>query len=162
MFGFIFGSLCLLGLFGMARHVAWHHGHGGSGHGCGGRHGWRRHRRMHGEAFGRAAAEVIKRRLRVDEDQEIVIDHAMKDARAVLEELGAELKDSRKGLADAFRGDPVDDGALAAAFSRHDDAVARARRQVASAMKQVHAVLDADQRKLAADWLEKGGGGWWS
>ena len=104
----------------------------------------------------------LKRRLRVDEEQEPVIDHAMKDAHAALKELRSELDATRAPIAEALRGETVDDAALAAAFARHDDAVARARREVVSAIRQVHAVLDADQRGKVADFVAAGKaeGGW--
>jgi uncharacterized membrane protein len=177
MFGFIFGTVCLLGLVGMARRAMWRHHmgyaggfgpamHGCGGHGYGGRRGgpWGRRRRggPGEEGFVRAAAEVLKRRLRVDEEQEPVIDHAMKDAHAALKELRSELDATRAPIAEALRGETVDDAALAAAFARHDDAVARARREVVSAIRQVHAVLDADQRGKVADFVAAGKaeGGW--
>lgn len=178
MFGLLFGTVCLLGLVGMARAAMWRrmafagHGYHGCGHGPWGHHGgfrggpWSggRRRRSEGgeEGFVRAAAEVVKRRLRLDEEQEPVVDHAMKDAHAAIKELRSELEATRGSIADALRGDTVDDAALAAAFARHDDAVARARREVTSAVKQVHAVLDADQRAKVADFVSAGKreGGW--
>jgi uncharacterized membrane protein len=170
MFGFIFGTVCLFGLMGIARRAMWHryagphgHHHGYAGHGCGprGYGGFRRGRpdRM-SEGFVRAAGEVVKRRLGIDEEQEPIVDHALVDLRKALKTLSDELKDTRGAVAGAFAAEAVDDAALATAFARQDDAVARARREVVSAMKQVHAVLDADQRKRASDWLAAGEGGW--
>lgn len=181
MFGFLLGTVCLLGLVGgFAQRAMWrrHHGYGGChaggshGGGChggghygggrwGGRFGGRRGRpdRM-GEGFARAAGEVFKRRLHIDEEQEPIVDHALVDLRKTLKELGDELKESRAAISGAFAGEAVDDAALATAFARQDDAIARSRREVISAMKQVHAVLDADQRKHAAEWLGSTDGGW--
>jgi len=42
---------------------------------------------------------------------------------------------------------------LAAIFARHDDALAKSRRDVVSALKQIHAVLRPEQRQQAAQWL---------
>jgi uncharacterized membrane protein len=103
---------------------------------------------------------VFKRRLDIDEEQEPIVDHAFVDLRKAGKELVDELKDTRKTLADAFAGEAVDEAALAAAFARHDDATARARRDIVSAFKQIHAVLDPEQRKRAAAWLAAGEGGW--
>jgi uncharacterized membrane protein len=103
---------------------------------------------------------VFKRRLDIDDDQEGIVDHAATDLRAALKELVEELKDTRASIADAFRGDTVDDAALAVAFARHDDAVGKARRDVVSAFKQIHAVLDEEQRAKATDWLASGDGRW--
>ena len=149
MFGFVVGTLSLIGLVGLigshrhrhhayahgcgrGHHARWGHGRGhGPGYGGRDRAGWH-------EGVGRAAGEVFKRRLRIDEDQEPIVDLALRDARAALTELGTTLRDSRTELADALRGDAVDDASLAAAFSRQDQAVAEARRQVVSAAKQIH------------------------
>lgn len=172
MFGFVFGTICLLGLVGMAR------GGGGCGHhGYNGGHShWsgysrrsrksKRHWRSGGgpETWSRVGAEMLKRRLDIDEDQEGIVDHAFKDVVDALKELRDEHKETRDDLAEAFRGDEVDDARLATVFSRHDDATSRARRQVVSAFKQIHAVLDEKQREEAADLLAKGhqghGGSW--
>lgn len=157
MVGFFIGTVVVAALAGalaarIGRRCAWRHG----GHGCCGRRG----RRGHGERYGRAIGEVVKRRLDIDEEQEPIVDHALRDAREALRELGEELKATRATIADALRGEAVDDAALAAAFQRHDDAVARARRQVVSAVKQVHAVLEPEQRATAADLLGKPDGRW--
>ncbi len=168
MFGFFFGTLCLLGLVGVTRRMMWggyygpRHGYGGHGwHGWHGRRGGRHGRGgFPSEGVGRAFTEVIKRRLQIDDDQEGIVDHAFADIRKSASELKDELAATRTGIADAFRGETVDEAALASAFARHDDAVSRARRDVVSSLKQVHAVLDADQRAKAADWMaatEKGG-----
>lgn len=179
MLGIAFGTLCLLGLIGMAKGA--HHRHHAHAHGCGGgarwghgrwegrwdgegregrRGGGRRRDAWTNEGFGRAAGEILKRRLRVDDDQEPLVDHALADLRAAVKELGEELNGTRDGLADAFRGEKVDDAAIAAAFARHDDAIGRARREVVSALKQIHAVLDDEQRAKAADWLASGDARW--
>ncbi|MDP2304663.1 MAG: periplasmic heavy metal sensor [Pseudomonadota bacterium] len=164
MLGFFFGTVCLLGLVGMAKRAI--HGGGGCHRHCGARGGWggcgaRRGRPgRRGDGFARAAGEVFKRRLRIDEEQEPIVDHALIDLRKSLKELMEELEGSRAAISGAFVAEVIDDAALASAFARHDDAIARARREVVSAMKQVHAVLDADQRKHAAEWLGSTDGGW--
>lgn len=164
MSGLVFGGVALLGLLFVARRAFWcrhAYAHGACGghrygaHGFGYRRGWRRGPRMGSDGFARAAGEVLKRRLGVDEEQEPIVDHALVDVRKALEELATELRDSRAALGDALRGETIDDAALSAVFARQDDALARARRQVVSAVKQVHAVLDADQRKAAADAVSK-------
>lgn len=171
MFGFFFGTLCLFGLLGMAKHAAFAHHHGYAYAGCGrGGYGagpWGHARRGPGRAsadgFARAAGEVLKRRLDIDDEQEMIVDHALIDARKAFENLHKELEATRAGIADAFRGEAVDDGALAAAFTRHDDAIAKARREVVSSLKQVHAVLSPEQRKQAAELLAGASArGWWS
>lgn len=163
MFGFLFGTFCLAGLVGLSGAHRAHRHHHGRHRGCGGPHG-RRHR--HGPrggrrgGFSRAAGEVLKRRLDIDDDQELVVDHALKDARDALKELREVVRDDREALADALRGDEVDQAALDAAFARQDEALARARRQLVSAAKQVHAVLEPEQRATAADLVAHGRPGW--
>ena len=140
----------LLGLFRVGRRARCHH-HGHPGHHRRWRRGGRRHRNLH-----RVAGEVLKRHLDIDEDQEGIVDHAVADLRESLEELSHTLRDSRPTLADAFRGEAVDDAALQATFARHDEELARTRRQVVSALKQIHAVLDDEQRARAAEWIAEG------
>lgn len=178
MIGFLFGTMCLFGFAGLMKasfihhhHGAYAHGHGGGCHGGRwGGHGGGRGRRggfafdeegPRGDGFARAFGEILKRRLRIDEDQEGLVDHALIDLRAAVKELATVLKDSRKSLADAFRGEKVDDAALAASFGQHDEAITRARRDVVSALKQVHAVLTPEQRAQAADWLAQGDAKGW-
>jgi len=175
VFGLFIGILCLFGLFAMFRAAMWrrHHGYyAWAGPGCGGygyrgdgRRGWGgRGRRgpasMGSDGFARAAGEVFKRRLRIDDEQDDIVDHALIDLRKAVKELVDEVKDTRAGIADAFRGETVDEAALAAAFARHDDALSRARREVVSSLKQVHAVLDPEQRTQAADLIASGEGRW--
>jgi uncharacterized membrane protein len=173
MLGFLFGTLCLFGLVGAARRHYYYGAYGGS---CGG--GYRGYRGGHShwresgwresgptgdgrtawvgdERFARAAGEVLKRRLRVKEDQEAIIDHALTDLHASLKELRTNVKDSREELANAFRGEKVDDAQLAVLFDRWSDALTQARQDTTSALKQIHAVLDPEQRTRAADWLGK-------
>ena len=90
MFGFFFGTLCLFGLVGVAcsgnRHVTAGYGRR-YGRSCGQREGQEDggRRRRRGRAskahFARAAGEMFKRRLDIDEDQEDIVDHALKDLR---------------------------------------------------------------------------------
>ncbi len=111
---------------------------------------------MSPESYARAMGEVIKRRLRIGADQEDIVDHALRDARQALRDLASTFRDSRGDLADAFSGESVDDAVLAAAFGRHDAELERARADLGSALKQVHAVLDADQRARLVKLLAEG------
>ncbi|MBA2320768.1 MAG: hypothetical protein H0V89_06395, partial [Deltaproteobacteria bacterium] len=43
---------------------------------------------------------------------------------------------------------------------RQDEAITSARREVISALKQIHAVLDPEQRARAASWLAAADGRW--
>lgn len=167
MFGFVFGTLCLFGFIKLARGGR-HHRRGRCGHGYHGGRGFRGGRGFYdgreggprGEGFARAFGEIIKRKLRIDEEQEGLVDHALKDLRASLAELAKVAHDSRAAFANAFREETVDEGALAGVFSQHDEALARARRDVVSALKQIHAVLTPEQRVEAAEWLASGDAPW--
>lgn len=98
-------------------------------------------------------AEMLKRRLDVDEDQALVVDHAMVDVKEAWQELSISMKDAREEASDALRGEAVDQAALDALFARTDEELARTRRHVVSAVKQVHAVLDDEQRETLADLM---------
>jgi Spy/CpxP family protein refolding chaperone len=163
MFGVVLGAValfCVLGFikarrFGRGWHH--HHGHRGGWH----RGGWDRddedddrpRRRRRGDGFFRATGEVVKRRLKVDEEQEGIVDLALTDLREAVSGFREVLNDSRTEIASAFRGSEVDQAALDAVFARHDEELARTRREVVSALKQIHAVLDPEQREAAVGWL---------
>lgn len=161
MFGFLMGTICLILLvkviFGGRRRR---------------QHGYNRKCGKHsdGESFKRgrrgrrgfvgAIREVFKRKLDLDEDQADIVDHAFRDLKEAGVELKEVIKDSREDIVGAFNKDNVDDAALAAVFARHDDQLKTARKNIVSALKQVHAVLDPDQREAAADWLGTAEGSW--
>jgi hypothetical protein len=177
MFGFLIGTLSLLGLIGM---MGSHHHHrrawayGGGGCGRGGRfYGRRGHGPWsHGgswdgpadekmsDGFAKAAGEVFKRRLGIDEDQEGIVDHALRDLKGAVKEAKDTIAASREEIAKAFAGEAVDDALLQVVFERHDEAVKKSRRDVISALKQVHAVLTPEQRARATEWLGKANGEW--
>lgn len=101
----------------------------------------------------RAFGELLKRRLDIDEDQEGIVDQALKDIRKSMKDLKSVMADSRGDLADAFTGKEVDEASLAAVLGHQDDEVKRLRREIVFALKQIHAVLDSEQRELAVEWL---------
>ena len=140
------GALCafsLLSLLSFVRCAFWRRRACARSGACG--RGWGRR--------SRAVAEMVKRRLGVRADQQALIDPAFIDMQASLQGLRAAITATRAPVADLLRAETVDETALAAIFALHDEALARARREVVSAVKQVHAVLDVDQRKKAADLL---------
>lgn len=154
MFGFFFGTLCLLGLVAVTRGPRHH----GCGHHKDGRRNHHRGRRRSGERFGRAASEVFKRKLGIDEDQEDLIDHALDDLHGSVRGLRTSMKASKSDFVAAFSGEEVDDAALAALFEAQDQDLKWFRREAVSALKQVHAVLDPEQRQQATSWLGRAGG----
>ena len=162
MFGFFFGTLCLFGLVGVAcsgnRHVTAGYGRR-YGRSCGQREGQEDggRRRRRGRAskahFARAAGEMFKRRLDIDEDQEDIVDHALKDLFGAVKELKTAVADTKSDIAEAFGHEEVDDARLAVAFETHDEELGKARRKVVSALKQIHALLTPEQREVAVEWL---------
>lgn len=168
MLGILFGTMCAIALVGLRPlgrgfHGHPHHGHHGCGHGrWSGRsrhgHHHREGRRGRRGAFTRAAGEMFKRKLDLDEDQADLVDHALGDLRDAVKDLGIALQDGKQELARAFAGDDVDDATLAAIFASQDEDVARFRRSAVSALKQIHAVLEPDQREEATAWLARFGG----
>jgi len=159
MSGFFFGALCLFGLLCVTRGARYRRHACADGRGNHYRDGYgrpTRRRRSTRAGMTVAATEIFKRRLDIDEDQEDIVDHALRDLFASIKELKEGLTESRSDIADAFTGETVDDGALDATFAIHDSDLARSRREVVSALKQVHAVLTPEQRTRAADWLREG------
>jgi Spy/CpxP family protein refolding chaperone len=160
MIEFFFGTACLLAMVGVVRG-------GRRGHCHGGAPSWRHGQYRSGPSgrgarggFARAAGEVLKRRLDIDPDQEDIVDHALSDLRDTARALKEVVNDSREELAAAFGGDDVDVAAIDAVWARHDEALARARREAVSAVKQIHAVLDPEQRERAVQILTNARPGW--
>jgi Spy/CpxP family protein refolding chaperone len=139
--GFVLGVLFVLGMFVLFKGAAWRRGGWGHGH-------HHHHPRRHRYGWGR-----IKQHLKVDEDQEGIVDLALTDLRRAVTGLREALMDGRGEIARAFRGDRVDDAALDAVFARQDEDLARARREAVSALRQIHAVLEPEQREAAVTWL---------
>lgn len=138
-------ALCAFSLLSILRFAFWRRracARSGA-RGCGG--GWGRRSRL--------AAEMFKRRLGVRAEQQALIDPAFLDMQATLQAFREAITATKAPVADLLRAETVDETALAAIFAVHDEALARARRELVSAVKQVHAVLDGDQRKKAADVL---------
>jgi Spy/CpxP family protein refolding chaperone len=175
MFGFFVGTACLIGLIATVRrrrYGYWAHAHGHFGPpwmahgGCGpsgfrGGPPWARGGYEGGyEGFGRGNfASRIAERLGLREEQWPTV----KDAFRGLEDAGRELRQaSRKGreqLAEAFRGESLDENALGEAQASFEEMTEKARKAFVDALAKVHGVLDADQRRAFARFLEGGFGG---
>ena len=173
MLGIMFGTLCLFGLAKVVRgpHCrSFHHGH----HGHHGHHegGWRAHRGFHGggeshegqrrrgRGFGRAASEVFKRKLDLDDEQADLVDHAFRDLGDAGRGFKESLRTQKQDLAAAFSAEEVDESALAALFAAQDEELQRFRRTALSVFKQIHAVLEPEQRAEATRWFASQGGRW--
>jgi hypothetical protein len=188
MFGFVFGTVCLIGLIKLAwcgrRAMACSYGGygygeewGGSCHGGRwGRGPWARHGHGHGpwhhghghgpgprgwrgRGFGeRAALRFLFERLDTTPGQEKVIIEAY-------EEIKDPLKQGREGfgaifgdLAKAMRAGEFDHTAVAETWMKQDKSLEQARIAIAAALARVHDALDERQRKILAELLESGPG----
>jgi hypothetical protein len=165
MLGFLFGTVCLVGLIKVLRR-----GHGycgrfgyGHGHGCGGYgyHGYG------GEGYGgyggsRGRSPWFLRslfeRLETTPGQEKAIAHALDQLRENRRVLREELQQTRADIARAVGGGLIDDRTLDETFARHDRLLAQLRVSFVEALKTVTETLDEGQRKQLAQWLE---GGFW-
>lgn len=171
MLGFMFGALCLLLLFSMvSRRRRWAYAQGG---GCGHR-SWRHRRRHHhhhdhdheqprhwrARGFGRGARRAARRHLDLDEDQQELVDEAIRRARKAGKGLMDIVKDSRDELADAVLGDTLDQARLDAVFEKWDESLSEARSEVVDAIGRAHAALTPEQRRRLARWIDRDGTSW--
>lgn len=165
MFGFLFGTACMIGLVKMAKHAR-HERHGCHGGGHRGRHGGWQGRRggWGGPAMsmqGRVKHMLI-RKLGLREEQEVTLDAALGDAKKAFEHYYGDMKESRGGLAAAVRGDQVDHVRLGVLFESHDESTAELRKDLVRAIERLHAALDADQRIRLSDLLSTDVFGWYN
>lgn len=174
MIGFLIGTVCLIGLVKVLRWGRWHrHGYGygyghGHGHGCGGhgRHGWHGRGRGFGGGWGRGAfLRGMFERLETTPGQEKVILQAAEDLQAAFQKLRPAAK-GMEDLAAALRAESFDEGSAAKFSVEAEEMFGSVRTAVLDALRKVHEVLDARQRGMLADFLERrfqgrgfGGGG---
>ena len=144
MFGFIIGTLCLIGL---VRVVA----RGRRGR-YGGYYGHGYHR-----GFGpRGALNAVLARLDTAPGQEKVIAAAVDDFVGQARQSGREVRETRKAVAEALRAERLDEGRLNEVFGRHDAALDQIRRAGVDATRKIHEALDERQRKILGDLVEGG------
>lgn len=136
MFGFIFGTACLIGLTVMVAR---------------GPHGrFRRHyRRAKGFFLG-----ALLERLDTTPGQEKAIRSAIDDFTESTEGVRRELFASREDIARAVRGEILDSRSLEDAFRRHDAAIGDLRNAFVNALTRVHETLDDRQRRTLAELIE--------
>lgn len=148
MFGFLLGTACLIGLVAVLRRGRYGRFTGHS-----------RHRR-HGP---RGALNALMSRLDTGPGQEKVIVAAAEELFERARESGRKLRDTRRDLAQAVRGERVDEARLNEVFGRHDAAIDELRAGSVEALRKVHEALDDRQRKLLGDLIDSGdpyGYGW--
>jgi Spy/CpxP family protein refolding chaperone len=150
MFGFIIGTVCLIGLVRVLRggrswHGRW--GHGGYGYGPIARSGGR----------GRWFLRSIFERLETTPGQEKAIVSALDELRGNRGVLREEARQTREELARVVAGGLVDDASLEETFARHDRLLAQLRVSFVEALKRATEALDERQRKQVADLLQRTG-----
>ncbi|MEO7095230.1 MAG: hypothetical protein ABI175_18360 [Polyangiales bacterium] len=182
MFGFIIGTVCLIGLIATLRRGRFGYGGGcgqgygrWGGHGGGWRHGggwghchhgsWEERgggdvEERHSARSGRGPKQFILRRLfeRLDTTpgQEKVIAAAYDEIRDAVHTAKQGWKASRGDVAKAVRSESFDAVHLGEVFGKHDDAIDGVRKAFVGAMQKVHDALDERQRSVLADLIESG------
>jgi hypothetical protein len=142
MFGILFGTACLIGLVVVLRRGRY------------GRFGY--HGRRHG--YGpRGALNALLARLDTAPGQEKVIVAAVEELFDRARDSGRELRDTRRDIAQAVRGERVDEARLNEVFGRHDAALDKLRTGGVEALRKVHEALDERQRKILGDLIDSGG-----
>ncbi len=148
MFGFFFGTLCLIGLVRLVGRGRWRRRHGYHGH-------WHGHG-FYGGYGPRGAINAVLARLDTAPGQEKAIHLAVSDFIDRAREQGREVRDTRRAVSEALRGEHFDEARLNEVFGRHDAALDNVRRAGVDALRKVHEALDERQRKLLGDLLESG------
>jgi Spy/CpxP family protein refolding chaperone len=148
MFGFIVGTVCLIGLVKVLRrghgwHGSWSHDRYAWNHGRGGRRRW----------FMRSVFE----RLDTTPGQEKAIVQALDELRENKALVQDEAEHTRADLARVIAGGFVDDASLEETFARHDRLLAQLRVSLIEALKKTTEALDERQRKQVGDLLERTG-----
>ena len=175
MFGFLFGTLCLIGLIKVARHGrcgAYGYGYGG---GCGGG-GWRGRGGWHGEGGGdsddgyrwrgrggrggwggeRFFLRAMFERLETTPGQEKVIAQAFEELHEKGRAAKNELRAARAEVAKAMRSPAFDEVTVGTATAQVEAVVESMRKAGIDAFAKVHEALDERQRGLLADFIEHG------
>jgi Spy/CpxP family protein refolding chaperone len=140
MFGFVFGTACLVALgvvVARGRRRRWGHP---------------------GGPFGRRALYGVLERLETTPGQEKIITQALDEFRDTAWRAKSTLESSRKALSRAVRGEVFDESAVREAFLEQDAAVAEIREALVTAGRKVHETLDERQRKILGELIESGPG----
>jgi hypothetical protein len=137
MFGFVIGSLCLVGLAVVVARGRHHH------------HGRFRHRRG-----GRRVLFEVLDRLDATPGQEKAIRSALDDFAEAVKPLKSEITGVRESVASALREDALDHTALSQAYAHQDAAISKLRAETTRLFERVHETLDARQRERLSSLVE--------
>lgn len=168
MFGFFFGTLCLIGL--VATFKRRHHSWGRYAYGMGHHHGWGRSEYGHGAEDGppwarsrpreggrrRAWLRPLFEHLDTTPGQEKAIVKIVESFTQQMADGRAELSTLRKQVAQALGGDVLDESILSSVLERVEDMMAKTKLELAQALTELHASLDGTQRKLLAEIIADG------
>jgi len=151
------------------HHGGW--GRHGWGHG-GGHQGWGQHGRWgrdqggwqggsDGQRGGRNAFGLrwVFERLDTTPGQEKVIRQAYEEVRESMRSGEGELEATRREIGAAIRAGHVDETQMGELYARHDEKLRTMRTAFFGALAKVTEALDEDQRKILADMLDRGQGG---
>jgi Spy/CpxP family protein refolding chaperone len=140
MFGFIVGTLSLIGLIKVAR--------------------WGRHGRFgHGRGGGRWGGWMFRRlfeRLDTTPGQEKVILEAADEARRVMWQAREEMFRAKSEYAKAMRGEQFDNEAVNAAFEKQQATLEDLKKTLKEKLQSIHEALNPQQRAALADLIEFG------
>lgn len=143
MIGFLFGTLCLFGLYHVLRHD------GGLP--------WRRRHRRGGGLHRRFFMQRLFARLETTPAQERVISAAISDVEEEFKSLRNHKERVRDELSSALREESLPSERLETIFGDHEGAISAAKASVAKALSDVHGALEPYQRRLLAQLLEERG-----
>jgi Spy/CpxP family protein refolding chaperone len=164
MFGFVFGTVCLVALFAtLRRRHMWGYAHG-FGHGHHHHHGFHGYRRdpwMYrpggfGGQRGRYWLRAVFEQMNTTPGQEKAI---VKSIDMFAEHMASgrhELVEVRKQVAQALGGDELDESVLSAALDRVEDLIAKTKLDLVQTLTDIHASLDGKQRKELAELISDG------
>jgi Spy/CpxP family protein refolding chaperone len=165
MFGFLLGSVCLVGLIKVLRggrcgSGGWQRGCGGQGQGWygghGGHHGWHgRHHGRGGDPRRRMRWAFARLGTTVAQEQELLA--AFDKMQEVRENAREQMQRARGELAAVLRAETFDEEATGALTARIEALVDEGRKAGLDALATAHRVLDVRQRGILADFLDGGG-----
>lgn len=139
MFGFIIGTLSLIGFIKVLRWGRYGHGHG---------------------RFG-AQSWMLRRlfqQLDTTPGQEKVIAKAVENAQRVMWQTRSQFFNSRAAFAGAMRGETFDSAAVGATFDAQQASLDEVKKALKEGMQAIHEALNPDQRARLADLVEFGPG----
>jgi uncharacterized membrane protein len=133
MFGFIVGTLCLIGFISVYKH-------------------------RHLRSFGGFGARRMLRKLDASPGQERIIRNALASVKQSAGSFRAQARTSSRALADLLRSPDVDTERLTDWFKDREQEFGDVRSSVVEALRDIHEVLDDHQRETLARCVERAPG----